>query len=90
MEFKEFIDQEKAKIGARTHPVEASELERVLLADAIFELAKAINRLAATQEKPVVSSNRGAVHFSVANPEDQPDAQTAELREIERKRTKEG
>ena len=56
---------------------------------ALVEVAIAINRLAATQEKGELKS-RGAVHFSVANPEDQPDAQTAELRNIERERTKEG
>ncbi len=54
------------------------------LSDAVLKLAEAINRLAATQEK---SKSKGAVSFSTANYDDQPDPQTAELREIDKKRS---
>jgi hypothetical protein len=50
--------------------------------EAILELAKAINRLAATQEKAKV---KGAVTYSIASFEDQPDGQTVALRELSRK-----
>lgn len=50
---------------------------------ALFELARAINRLAATQEKP---KTKGAVSYSVAHFEDQPDVQTQELRDLQRQR----
>lgn len=52
---------------------------------ALFEIAKAINRLADAQ-KPVTATNKGAVSFSIANFEDQPDGQTAQLREVASKR----
>ena len=51
------------------------------LAVSIFELARAINRLAATQEKP---KSKGAVSFTTAHFEDQVDAQTEALRELSR------
>jgi len=47
---------------------------------AIVELAQAINRLAATQEKP--AKTKGAVSFSTASFKDRPDEQTSALREL--------
>lgn len=54
-----------------------------LIGNNLGAIAFAINRLAATQEKP---KSKGAVSFSTAHFEDQPDAQTAELRNLSRQR----
>ncbi len=59
------------------------------LASGISDLALAVNRLAATQEKDKVSIDKGAVYFSTAHFEDQPDAQTEQLREIAKSRQQE-
>lgn len=63
------------------HPDMEDEVLNV--SDAILELAKAINRLTATQEKP---KTKGAVTYSQAHYEDQPDVQTQELRDLSRQR----
>lgn len=56
------------------------------IATALEKLAAAIEHLAATQEKP---KPKGAVSYSQAHYEDQPDAQTESLRELSRKRDSE-
>lgn len=53
---------------------------------ALLHIAKAIHRLAATQEKPVTTQSK-AVHFTQANYAETPDIQTQELREEARKRS---
>jgi len=61
-------------------------VSEIQLGHAIDRLAAAINRLAATQEKPKL---KGAVSYSQAHYEDQPDAQTESLREIAKSRHEE-
>ena len=58
------------------------------IATALEKLAAAIEHLADTQEKPVVSVSK-PVSFSIAHYEDPPDAQTESLRELSRKRDSE-
>ena len=59
------------------------------LAKSISELAGAVNRLAATQEKPVISQQKGKPTFGTATFQHE-DPQARELREIERERSGDG
>lgn len=73
------INMQRQKIEVRDPMADAL----TVLGNNIGALAMAINRLAATQEKP---KSKGAVSFTTAHFEDQPDAQTEELRDLSRQR----
>lgn len=81
----EMMASRQLELGERTviAAEKVADMQREFIG-AILQVAIAINRLAATQEHP---KPKGAVSFSTASYDNQPDPQTAQLREIAKKRS---
>lgn len=78
----------EAMLNTLRKGIAEQSVDRSAITDmALFEIAKGINRLAATQEKPVTPTNRGKLNISVATYAETPDAQTAALRDLDPNRS---